>query len=95
MIDASTRILSSVYARHSDRMSVGIFFRDNGLRGGYPPSYWRSHRGVRRGRQPPEQSSTKAAVVGTGIGSGNARFTEAGYAPIYAEPIGRFSRDTI
>src|SRR5688572_28025899 len=37
MIHASTRILSSVYARHSDRMSVGIFLRGNGLRGRYPP----------------------------------------------------------
>ena len=36
MIDASTRILSSVYDRHSDRMSAGIFLRGNGLRVGYP-----------------------------------------------------------
>ena len=26
----------AVYARHSDRMSAGIFRRANGLRGGYP-----------------------------------------------------------
>jgi len=36
MIDARTRMLSSVYARHSDRMSAGIALRAKGLPGGYP-----------------------------------------------------------
>ena len=38
MIAARWRTLSSVYARHSDRMSAGIFLRGNCLRGAYPPS---------------------------------------------------------